>query len=232
MYRGDWCFRSGLGVCLGSEAERWNNIAYASRTLQTHEKNYSVTELETLALVWSVKHFRHCLYGHHCDVYTDHEPLRSLLNTPHPSGKLAHAKIHEELGKHYWWSGDTIKWCRGCLTCASMCLSTCWQSDLTSINSNSSVETIWPSGGVDILKLPKYNADNQYAVVFVDYLTKWPGHLWFSQPKIRHGELLVTKITVHRELLSDRKAVFLSHLVKSVCQLIGTHQINTTSYHP
>ena len=36
-----------------------------------------------------MKHFHHYLYGHHCIVYTDHEPLRSLLNTPHPSGKLA-----------------------------------------------------------------------------------------------------------------------------------------------
>ena len=29
------------------------------------------------------------LYGHWCQVFTDHQALRSLLNTPHPSGKLA-----------------------------------------------------------------------------------------------------------------------------------------------
>ena len=33
--------------------------------------------------------FRPYLYGHSCEVYTDHEALKSLLNTPHPSGKLA-----------------------------------------------------------------------------------------------------------------------------------------------
>ena len=27
---------------------------------------------------------------HQCVVYTDHEALKSLLNTPQPSGKLAH----------------------------------------------------------------------------------------------------------------------------------------------
>ena len=64
-------------------------IAYASRTLQQHEKKYSATELEALGVVWSVKHFHHYLYGHRCIVYTDHKPLRSLLNTPHPSGRLA-----------------------------------------------------------------------------------------------------------------------------------------------
>ena len=81
----------GLGSVLAQKQEDGTTrpVAYASRTLQAHEKNYGVTELEALALVWSVKHFRHYLYGHHCDVYTDHEALKSLLNTPHPSGKLA-----------------------------------------------------------------------------------------------------------------------------------------------
>ena len=64
-------------------------IAFASRSLQSHERNYGVMELEVLGVVWAVKHFRHYLYGQSCDVYTDHEALKSLLNTPQPSGKLA-----------------------------------------------------------------------------------------------------------------------------------------------
>ena len=64
-------------------------VAYASRSLQAHEKNYGITELEDLVIVWAVKHFRSYLYGHKCEVYTDHEALKSLLNTPQPSGKLA-----------------------------------------------------------------------------------------------------------------------------------------------
>lgn len=64
-------------------------IAFASRSLQVHERNYGITELEALAVVWAVKHFRAYLYGNHCTVYTDHQALRSLLNTPQPSGKLA-----------------------------------------------------------------------------------------------------------------------------------------------
>ena len=64
-------------------------IAYASRTLQKHEQNCGATELEALGVVWAIRHFRPYLYGHACKVYTDHEALKSLLNTPHPSGKLA-----------------------------------------------------------------------------------------------------------------------------------------------
>lgn len=71
------------------EDESTRPITFASRTLQAHERNYGVTELEALGVVWATKHFRHYLYRHHCDVYTDHEALKSLLNTPHPSGKLA-----------------------------------------------------------------------------------------------------------------------------------------------
>ena len=40
--------------------------------------------------MWAVKHFRPYLYGHGCDVYTNHEALKSLLNTPQPSGRLTH----------------------------------------------------------------------------------------------------------------------------------------------
>ena len=60
-------------------------ITYASRTLQQHEKNYAITELEALGIVWAVKRFHHYLYRHHCEVYTDHEPLIALLiiNTLH-----------------------------------------------------------------------------------------------------------------------------------------------------
>ena len=82
---------TGLGAVLSQKQEDGTTkpICYASRTLQTHEANYGVSELEALAVVWAVKHFRVYLYEHTCDVYTDHETLLSLLNIPHPSGRLA-----------------------------------------------------------------------------------------------------------------------------------------------
>ena len=81
----------GLGAVLSQEQEDGTvrPIAYASRTLQAHERNYGSTELEALGVVWAVRHFRQYLYGHCCHVFTDHEALKSLLNSPHPSGKLA-----------------------------------------------------------------------------------------------------------------------------------------------
>ena len=46
----------GLGAVLAQEQSAGMKapIAFASHTLQKHEKNYSVTELEALEVVWEV----------------------------------------------------------------------------------------------------------------------------------------------------------------------------------
>ena len=48
-----------------------------------------VAELEGLGVVWTIKHFRPYFYGHNCDVFTDHETLKAIMNIPQPSGRLA-----------------------------------------------------------------------------------------------------------------------------------------------
>ena len=83
--------RVGLGAVLVQEVEdgTLHPVAYASRTLLPHEQNYGATDPVVLRVVWATKHFRYYLYGHKCVIFTDHEALKSLLNTPHLSGKLA-----------------------------------------------------------------------------------------------------------------------------------------------
>ncbi len=46
-------------------------------------------QLETLSLVWAVRHFRPHLLGYPCVVYTDHLACLSIHNSSKPSGKLA-----------------------------------------------------------------------------------------------------------------------------------------------
>ena len=81
----------GLGAVLSQKQNdgKYHPVAYASRSLQPNEKNYPISELETLAIVWAVKYFRAYLLGHPCTVLTDHAACVSLLNTPRPSAKLA-----------------------------------------------------------------------------------------------------------------------------------------------
>ena len=64
-------------------------LAYASRKLQAAEKNYCITELGTLGIVWAVKYFRSYLLGLRVVVYTDHVACASLLSCRNPSLKLA-----------------------------------------------------------------------------------------------------------------------------------------------
>ncbi|KAI5721603.1 hypothetical protein M8J77_022863 [Diaphorina citri] len=63
-------------------------IAYASRTLNDHEKNYSTIEKELLAIVWATKHFRPYLFGQKFKIITDHRPLTWLFNLKEPNSKL------------------------------------------------------------------------------------------------------------------------------------------------
>ena len=81
----------GLGAVLSQTQQdaTIHPIAYASRSVNKHEKNYGISELETLGLVWAVRYFRPYLLGHPCTVYTDHTTCLAILNTPRPSGKLA-----------------------------------------------------------------------------------------------------------------------------------------------
>ena len=58
----------------------WHTIAFASRFLNEHESRYNTNELELLAVVWSLEHFKHYLYGTEFTIQTDHRALLSALN--------------------------------------------------------------------------------------------------------------------------------------------------------
>ncbi|GJS24390.1 putative reverse transcriptase domain-containing protein [Tanacetum coccineum] len=68
---------SGLGAVL---MQNEKVIAYASRQLKIHEKNYTTHDLELGAVVFALKIWRHYLYGTKCTVFTDHKSLQHILD--------------------------------------------------------------------------------------------------------------------------------------------------------
>ncbi|GJQ99091.1 putative reverse transcriptase domain-containing protein [Tanacetum coccineum] len=67
----------GLGVVL---MQNEKVIAYASRQLKIHEKNYTTHDLELGTVVFALKIWRHYLYGTKCTMFTDHKSLQHILN--------------------------------------------------------------------------------------------------------------------------------------------------------
>ena len=51
-------------------------VAYISRQLKLHEKNYPTHDLELATIVFALKIWSHCLYGEKCFIYTDHKSLK------------------------------------------------------------------------------------------------------------------------------------------------------------
>ena len=66
---------NGLGCVLMQEGKV---VAYASRQLKPHEKNYPTHDLELAAIVFALKIWRHYLYREKCFIYTDHKSLKYL----------------------------------------------------------------------------------------------------------------------------------------------------------
>ena len=84
-----------LGAILSQQIENEEFVcAYASRTLNTHEIHYSISEKECLAVIFGIKTFRVYLQGTKFKVITDHSALSWLMTIKDPNGRLARWVIY------------------------------------------------------------------------------------------------------------------------------------------
>ena len=60
----------GLGCVL---MQHGKVIAYASRQLKIHERNYLTHDLELAAVIFALKIWRHYLYRVSCEIFTEHK---------------------------------------------------------------------------------------------------------------------------------------------------------------
>ena len=80
----------GLGAVLTQKLNGHEHpIAFASKVLTKAERNYSTTEREALAIVWSIRYFHSYLHGRKFLLRTDHKPLKFIKTVRDPKHRLA-----------------------------------------------------------------------------------------------------------------------------------------------
>lgn len=84
---------NGLGCVL---MQNGKVIAYVSRQLKTHEKNYPTHDLELAAVIFALKIWRHYFYEATCKFYTDDKSLKYLFT-------------QKELNIRQWWWLEFMK---------------------------------------------------------------------------------------------------------------------------
>ena len=131
----------GLGAVLAQYRDgREHVIAYAARATNKHERNYPITELELLGVVYGVKQFDHYLRHHSFTVVTDHSSLRWLVNLKVPHGRLARwLEYLQQFDFH-------VQYKKGRLHCNADALSRMPFSDIVPKDNDVAVEAITRSG--------------------------------------------------------------------------------------
>ncbi len=56
---------------------------------QLQKKNYSITESETLAVIYCLEHFRDIILGYKIRIWTDHTAVQNLFKHKNLRGRLA-----------------------------------------------------------------------------------------------------------------------------------------------
>ncbi|GKA94392.1 putative reverse transcriptase domain-containing protein [Tanacetum coccineum] len=243
----------GLGAML---MQREKVIAYASRQLKIHEKNYTTHDLELGAVVFALKIWRHYLYGTKYTVFTHHKSLQHILDQKelnmrqrrwlellsdynceiryHPGKANTEARKPENLK-----SEDV----RG-VGCRTMCL-TCLRVKAEHQKPSGLLvqpeipQWKWDNITMDfVTKLPRTQRGNDTIWVIVDRLTKSAHFLPMREtdPMDKLARLyskeVVTRHGIPVSIIYDRDPRFTLNFWRSFQKAMGTRLDMSTTYHP
>jgi hypothetical protein len=72
-----------IGEVLGQHEDKYPYVIYyINKNMAPVELNYTVTEREFLAVVYTIDKFRHYITGYPTFIHTDHTSIKYLMNTP------------------------------------------------------------------------------------------------------------------------------------------------------
>ncbi|GKC29044.1 putative reverse transcriptase domain-containing protein [Tanacetum coccineum] len=204
-----------LGAVL---VQREKVIAYASRQLKVHEKNYNTHDLELRPVVFALKMWRHYLYGTKYVMFTDHKT----------EARKEENYITEDL---YGMFNKLESRADGTLCLISKFARLLVQPEIPHWK--------WENIMMDfVTKLPKTVIGQDTIWVIVDHLTKSAHFLPMreddSMEKLTRQYLkkVVSRHGVSVSIISDRDGRFASHFWRSLHKALGTRLDMSTAYHP
>ena len=164
---------------------------------------------------------------------------QSILEEHHDSpfaGHFAAKKMSQRIRQYFYWNGltsDVYKKCSSCVSCASVQgQGGRGRPPLVSIPVSGPFDCV----GMDFVELDISKQGNRYALVFQDYLSKWPEVYALADRKATTVAKclmdLVWKHGVPNKIIHDRAPEFLSEVLQETAELLGISQLPTSGGHP
>lgn len=217
----------GLSGILEQEDENGKRhpISYASRKLKGGERNFTITELEMLAVVFVINYFKEYLIGRKITVFSDHSSLQYYQTMKNPSARTTKfifklLKFDLEI-RHRPGSWNTVADCLSRYPVYTTNITDIlYEKDIDEINA----DTIKPEtlkiqhakdefcNGIKLSLLGKKNINNKYCKKSRQYLIKQE-LLYFKNWSL-HGSnnlLVISKRLINTILKSYYESVFGEH---------------------
>ena len=164
------------------------------------------------------------------------EAVLDEAHDPIYAGHFSAKKLIQKLSLTYHWPGmrgDAYKKSATCVTCAS----TQGQGRRTKPPLHSiPVGGPFHCVGMDFKEMDQSKRGNRYALVFQDYLSKWPEVYAVSDRKATTvAQCLADLIWRHGvpvQIIHDRAAEFLSDVLQETAEVLGVTQLPTSGGHP
>ncbi|GJV04615.1 putative reverse transcriptase domain-containing protein [Tanacetum coccineum] len=234
----------GLGCVL---MQRGKVIAYASTQLKTHEKNYTIHDLELGAVVFALKTWRHYLYGTKSKERLKSRRVRAMARTIQagmrekiqaaqsealkqenvimgkPDGMDKQMEKNRGLADKMYHDLRDMYWWPGMkrdiATYVSKCL-TC---------SKVKAEHQRPSGLLQQPEIPEWKWDK----ITMGFITKLPREDYSTEKLAKiYIDEIVARHRVPVSIISDRDGRFTSRCWQTVQKALGTRLDMSTAYHP
>ncbi|GJR54618.1 putative reverse transcriptase domain-containing protein [Tanacetum coccineum] len=225
--------------------QREKVIAYASRQLKIHEKNYTTHDLELGVVVFALKIWRHYLYGTKCVLFTDHKSLQHIFDQKELNIRQRQwlellsdydCEIHYHPGKTNM-KAEIATYVGKCLTCAKV-KAECQKPSELLVQPEIPLWK-WENITMDfVTKLPKTATDQDTIWVIVDCLTKSAHFLPMREndsiKKLMRQYLkeVVSRHGVPTSIIFNCDGRFTSHFLQSLQKALCTRLDLSTTYHP